>query len=89
VLSGSGPFYSLPSSFLTGPAAAGGIALVNSIANFGGFLGPYLVGILKERTGGYTAAYAALATFLIFAAILVVMVGRRMPSREPVSQTVG
>ena len=88
VLSAFGPFYSLPSSFLTGPAAAGGIALVNSIANFGGFLGPYLVGILKERTGGYTAAYAALATFLIFAAILVVMVGRRMPSRGPVSQTV-
>lgn len=87
VLSAFGPFYSLPSSFLTGPAAAGGIALVNSIANFGGFLGPYLVGILKEWSGGYAAAYAALATFLILAAVLVIMVGRTMPSRQPVSQT--
>lgn len=86
VLSAFGPFYSLPSSFLTGPGAAGGIALVNSIANFGGFLGPYLVGILKEWRGGYTAAYAALATFLILAAVLVIMVGRTMPSRQPVSQ---
>ena len=89
VLSAFGPFYSLPSSFLTGPAAAGGIALVNSIANFGGFLGPYLVGILKERTGGYTAAYATLATFLILAALLVIMVGRALSSRQPVPQTAG
>ena len=89
VLSAFGPFYSLPSSFLTGTAAAGGIALVNSIANFGGFLGPYLVGILKERTGGYTAAYATLATFLILAALLVIMVGRALSSRQPVPQTAG
>lgn len=87
VLSAFGPFYSLPSSFLTGAAAAGSIALVNSIANFGGFAGPFLVGILKERTGGYGAAFAALAMMLVLAAILVVAIGRAMALRQAVSQT--
>jgi ACS family tartrate transporter-like MFS transporter len=86
VLSAFGPFYSLPSAFLTGTAAAGGIALVNSIANFGGFAGPYVVGILKERTGGYTAAYAALAMALILAAILVIALGRALALPRPISQ---
>jgi hypothetical protein len=36
-----GPFWPLPSKFLTGAAAAGGIALINSIANLSGFVGPY------------------------------------------------
>src|SRR3989449_2641808 len=46
-----GPFYSLPSEFLTGFAAASGIALISSVANLGGFAGPYAIGLVSQRTG--------------------------------------
>ena len=88
ILSAFGPFYSLSSSFLTGAGAAAGIALINSIANLGGFLGPVLVGILKERTGGYAAAYATLAMGLMLAALMVVLLGRAMSLRPAMTQPV-
>ena len=43
-----GPFYTLPSTFLAGPAAAGGIALIYSIGNLGGFAGPMIIGVSIE-----------------------------------------
>ena len=46
-----GVFWALPASFLTGAAAAGGIAMINSIGNLGGFLGPFTMGQLKEGFG--------------------------------------
>jgi MFS transporter, ACS family, tartrate transporter len=46
-----GVFWALPASFLTGAAAAGGIAVINSIGNLGGFLGPYTMGALKSGFG--------------------------------------
>ena len=49
------PFWALPTVFLSGPAAAASIALINSIGNLGGFLGPYVIGYLSDRTGGFTA----------------------------------
>ena len=71
-----GPYYSLPSSFLRGTAAAGGIALVNSIASMGGFVGPFVIGIIKEQTGGYTASMAALAGMEGLAAVAILALGR-------------
>jgi ACS family tartrate transporter-like MFS transporter len=53
-LYGSKPaFWPLPSTFLSGTAAAGGIALVNSIGNLGGFAGPYVVGWIRTSTQSY------------------------------------
>jgi ACS family tartrate transporter-like MFS transporter len=49
------PFWSLPTMFLSGPAAAASVALINATGNLGGFAGPYIVGYLADRTGGYTA----------------------------------
>lgn len=49
------PFWALPTIFLSGPAAAASIALINSTGNLGGFVGPYLIGYLADKTGGYTA----------------------------------
>jgi ACS family tartrate transporter-like MFS transporter len=46
-----GPFWSLPGEFLTGFSAASGIALVASIGNLGGFVGPYVIGAISQRTG--------------------------------------
>jgi len=65
-----GPFWSLPATFLTGTAAAGGIALVNSCGNIGGFVGPYAVGYVKGLTGTYTMGLAALSVFLVLGALL-------------------
>jgi ACS family tartrate transporter-like MFS transporter len=71
-------FWTLPTSFLGGTAAAGGIALINSISNTGGFFGPYLMGWLKSHTGGYSAGLGVLAAALVIAAILVVVIGRTL-----------
>ena len=48
-----GPFWTLPSEFLTGFSAAAGIALINSVGNLGGFVGPYIIGAVAMRTGNF------------------------------------
>jgi ACS family tartrate transporter-like MFS transporter len=60
-----GPFWSLATSFLSGTAAAGGIALINTIANVGGVLSPILLSRLKEAPGGLAAGQALLAVTLL------------------------
>jgi ACS family tartrate transporter-like MFS transporter len=71
-------FWALPPSFLGGTAAAGGIALINSISNLGGFVGPTIMGWLKSETGSYTAGMLALSLLLTISAVVVVTVGRAM-----------
>jgi MFS transporter, ACS family, tartrate transporter len=63
-----GPFWALPTRFLTGPAAAGGIGLINTLASLGGFVGPNAVGILRDLTGGFAAGLIFLALLLLMAA---------------------
>ena len=65
-----GPFWSLPTALLTGTGAAAGIALVNSMGNAGGFAGPYIVGVLKEATGSFSAALLFLAAALALGGIM-------------------
>jgi ACS family tartrate transporter-like MFS transporter len=67
-----GPFWTLPTRFLTGSAAAAGIGLINTMASLGGFVGPYAVGFLFDRTGGYAAGLAFLAVLLLLAAVAAV-----------------
>jgi ACS family tartrate transporter-like MFS transporter len=50
-----GPFWTLATSFVHGVGAAAGIALINSVGNIGGFVGPYGIGYLYDRTGGFAA----------------------------------
>jgi len=70
-LYGSKPaFWPLPSEFLSGRGAAGGIALVNSIGNLGGFAGPYAVGWLKDSTGTYQAGLYFLAGCAVLSALI-------------------
>lgn len=60
------PFWALPTLFLSGPAAAASIALINAVGNLGGFLGPYVVGYLTDRTGSYIAGiYYLMAVGLV------------------------
>jgi MFS transporter, ACS family, tartrate transporter len=82
----SAPFYSLPPLFLSGPAMAGGIAVLNGTANLlGGFAGQYLVGVLREQSGGYTVPFAVMSGVALIAAVIVLSLGRSIaPARVPV-----
>ncbi|MEC5408552.1 MFS transporter [Paraburkholderia sp. MPAMCS5] len=63
-------FWTIPTRFLTGVAAAGGLAFINSIGTLGGFAGPYLVGVLKQATGTFSAGIWAMAAMLLLSAVL-------------------
>lgn len=65
-----GPFWALPTALLTGAGAAAGIALVNSMGNAAGFAGPYIVGVLKEATGSFSAALLFLAAALAIGGLM-------------------
>lgn len=65
-------FYTLPAKFLSGRAAAGGIALINTFGAFGGFVGPYLMGYLKDATQSFTAGLMVMGCVLLFAALMAV-----------------
>jgi ACS family tartrate transporter-like MFS transporter len=72
LMSLQGPFWALPQSYLGGVAAAGGIAFINTIGTgAGGFVGPNIVGVLKEAYGGYGVAMAVLALAPAMTAIVV------------------
>ena len=72
-----GPFWSLPSEFLTGFAAASGIALISSVANLGGFAGPYAIGMVRQRTGSLYAGLALTGVSLFVCAILASLLPKR------------
>jgi MFS transporter, ACS family, tartrate transporter len=74
-----GPFWSIPSRFLRGAPAAAGTALVVTIANVGGFVGPSLMGYLKQRSGTHTLAFLFLGIFGLLAALLAYTL-RRFPA---------
>ena len=71
-----GPFWALPGKFLTGSAAAAGIALINAMGAVGGFIGPYAVGYLKDATGSFASALYLLAGILFIGAILTMVLRR-------------
>jgi len=69
-------FFSLPSEFLTGFSAASGIALINSVANLGGFVGPYAIGAIGGKTGSLYGGLAAVGVSLFASAALVLLLPR-------------
>jgi ACS family tartrate transporter-like MFS transporter len=66
-------FWTLPTAWLSGTAAAGGIALINSIGNLAGFGGPYLIGWVKDTTGSTAISLLVLAVLPLLAACLVLV----------------
>jgi MFS transporter, ACS family, tartrate transporter len=65
-----GPFWSLPTTLYRGRSAAVAFALVSTVSNFGGFLGPIVVGSLKDYTGEYRASFVVLGIFAWISAAL-------------------
>jgi len=72
--------WALPGQFLTGASAAVGIATINSLANLGGYVGPYGIGLIKDATGNLAAGLYFLAATLLFAAAMTFVVRRALPA---------
>jgi ACS family tartrate transporter-like MFS transporter len=78
-------FWSLPTAFLAGTAAAASIGAINCIGNIGGFVGPYLVGKLTDVTGDYRSAVVGLIVFATVAGVLILSIKR--PANAPSSRS--
>jgi ACS family tartrate transporter-like MFS transporter len=74
IWSAFGPCWALPMSVLTGPAAAAGLALINSIGNVGGFVGPSLVGYARQATNSFAGGLFVVAASLLGAALVAIAV---------------
>jgi nitrate/nitrite transporter NarK len=74
-------FWSLPTSFLSGIAAASGIAVVNSVGNLAGFVSPYMVGALKDMTQSTQLPMYVLAAILVVGAVLVWLTPAKLVNR--------
>jgi ACS family tartrate transporter-like MFS transporter len=72
-----GPFWAMASQTLAGTGAAAGIALINSVGNLGGFLGPYLIGWVRTRTNSFTWGLVVLAVFPIAGAVITLASRKR------------
>jgi MFS family permease len=75
ILAFQATFWAIPSGFLTGTAAAGGLALIVSIGNLGGFAGPSLIGLIKDMTHGFTYPLLAVSAILFVGALTMLGLG--------------
>ena len=87
VNSTKGPVWAMPSMFLTGASAAAGIAMINSMGNFGGFIGPLLVGWLKDKLGSYAGGLYVVGGMMALSAAAVVLLSRQAMGRAPAHDT--
>jgi len=71
------PFYSLPNEFLAGFSAAAGIALINSVGNLGGFVGPYAMGAINKWTGSFRGGLVFAGFSLFVSAMLTLALRKR------------
>jgi ACS family tartrate transporter-like MFS transporter len=76
------PLWSMPTLFLAGPAAASGIATINSIGNLGGFVGPAMIGWIKDQTGSFEGGLYFVGTLLLLSAIMTLLLARSV-NRQP------
>ena len=81
-VSASAPFWQFPPMLLTGTAAAGGIALINSIGSFSGLVAPFAVGWLKDVTGRTSSGLYFVAALEVLAALLILLFMPRRSSRR-------
>jgi MFS transporter, ACS family, tartrate transporter len=81
-------FFSMPGEFLTGFSAAAGIALVTSVANLGGFVGPYTAGLIRQKTGNsYYGLICAGIFFLVSSSLALALPKRALPAPDQSSGT--
>jgi MFS transporter, ACS family, tartrate transporter len=81
IYAGNPLFWSLAASFRTGAAGAATIALINTIAQFGGVVGPWSIGLVRHITGDFKLALLTISAFLVFATIIAIVM-RVKPTTE-------
>jgi ACS family tartrate transporter-like MFS transporter len=74
IIAGYTVFWTVPGTFLSGVAAAGGLALMNSMGNLGGFIAPFTIGWIREATGSFTNALLVLAGAMAAAGIIAFII---------------
>ena len=84
-VSASAPFWQFPPMLLAGTAAAGGIALINSIGSFSGWVAPFAIGWLKDMTGRTSTGLYVVAGLEVLAAVLILVF---MPRQRRLTGTV-
>jgi ACS family tartrate transporter-like MFS transporter len=72
-----GPFWAMATSRMTGLSAAAGIAVINSLANLGGYFGPDIIGLFRTANGGFRGGLLAIAATVALSGVIAVIVGRR------------
>jgi ACS family tartrate transporter-like MFS transporter len=82
------PLWAMAGTFMSGAGAAAGIAMINSIGNLGGFIGPYMIGWIKGKTGSYTGGLYVVGATLALSAALTLIFSRNtaelnQPSAKP------
>lgn len=70
-------FWTLPTQFLTGVAAAAGVALINTVGNLAGFSAPYITGAVHDWTGGYEVPMFIVGGFMLVSAVLMIVLARQ------------
>ncbi|MBK4988233.1 MFS transporter [Pseudomonas sp. S36] len=87
ILSFQATFWAIPSTFLTGRAAAGGLAMIVSIGNLGGFTGPFMIGVIKDATNSFVIPFFAVAAILVVGIILMLWLGDPAKRQAPLGRT--
>ncbi|HMD75852.1 MAG TPA: hypothetical protein VKG86_00620, partial [Terracidiphilus sp.] len=79
VMCGQSTFWALPTGILSGSAAAGGIAWINSVGNLAGYVSPFVIGEIRDATGSMTLALLVLSASCLMAGLVVLLVTRATP----------
>ncbi|MGC2474913.1 MAG: MFS transporter [Candidatus Sulfotelmatobacter sp.] len=74
-----GPFWAMATSQMAGLSAAAGIAVINSLANLGGYFGPDIIGFFRTENGGFRGGLLSIAAVLIISGIVALAVGKNRP----------
>lgn len=75
-----GPFWATATEMLPAATAAAGIAAINSLGNLAGFVGPFLIGVIKDATGSFALGLVPLIAFAVVAGLVVLFMGRQSPA---------
>lgn len=78
------PLWAMASTLMSGAGAAAGIAMINSIGNLGGFIGPYMIGWIKGKTGSYAGGLYVVGATLALSAVLTLLLRRKTSASDPV-----
>ena len=87
ILSWVACFWSLPTAFLSGTAAAAGIAWINSVGNLGGYVGPMAIGWVRDHYKSTELAFYSLAACALIGAIIILLLPRTQRSSSPAAVT--